>query len=654
MLTLLKHQTVYLDDIEYLVISGSADTETLLERKDTGERIKVSTYSLVEKYLTGQFKTAAMRRAQLKYPQNPNRPPARMDKLSESAKKETRRRIDYLVRLDNQGAFGMSRKGLRAEVARVAAERKEFRPPCVSTVYRWRRKYRESRNDVRALFARFDCQGGKGQGRLAPEVEGFIDDAIDQIALQQKRFSGGEIRNAVGLAVDRANLTRDKDHQLKTPSLRTIFRRIRLIEGYELTRARTGQAEADRRFKTHGTARAVQRLLELVEIDHSPVDIYETDSKGVSNARPTITVVLERKSRCVLGYHLSAAGHGVPAVFAALRHALLPKLYLRGKYADLNLEWPCFGWFERVLMDNGREFHADAVADALLNLGIGCEFAASRAPNDKPHVERFLRTFNYGLIHKLKGTTLDKAHKRIGFKSEDEAVLTLEELDRAIHVWICNVYHLRPHRGLEGRTPLAVWEEGAQVFPPQLKMNEEDIDIEFGDVTESKVQHYGIDLNTFKYDSPRLQTLRAMGPIGMKIDVKVPFHDVGHVWAWDTVANEYFKLMNRQPEYAGLTLDQAKVVRQAKADGDPRYLGSPATGEAIIRDMVETAYADKKLAKRREGARLANETSTRARQASAQAAEEPVDEDPPDEMVPATTRVPVAPINVYLPDDEEV
>jgi len=92
-----------------------------------------------------------------------------------------------------------------------------------------------------------------------------------------------------------------------------------------------------------------------------------------------------------------------PAVFEALRHAMLPKTYIKDLYPDLNLEWECYGWIERLLMDNGREFHALAVVDALLNLGIISEFSGSREPNDKPFIERFNRTFNYSFIHRLPG-----------------------------------------------------------------------------------------------------------------------------------------------------------------------------------------------------------------------------------------------------------
>lgn len=248
--------------------------------------------------------------------------------------------------------------------------------------------YLQAQKDVRALFARFDEQGGKGKSRLQPAVEAFIDEAVDEIALKQRTFSAAELLGAVELKVDLANRERPRDDQLRVPALRTMQRRAAMLAEYDLTVAAYSLREAERRFALHGVSRRVDRLLEIAEIDHSPIDLIVVGSDRVAVSRPTITVVLCRASRCVLGYHLSLAGHGVPAVFEAMRHALMPKTYLKDRYADLHLTWECFGWMERLVMDNGREFHADAVADAMLNLGIACEFAASRAPNDKPHVER--------------------------------------------------------------------------------------------------------------------------------------------------------------------------------------------------------------------------------------------------------------------------
>lgn len=613
-MTFRKSQRVFLNDVEYEVISGSSDGDTLLENKATGERTNFQTYNLVTKYLTGEFKTALQRQEKLDIERARARKPARMDGLSKKAKKATHRRIDYLVRLQREGAFTKSRACIVEDIERVAAARRDSHVPDLSTIYRWRNKYLAAQMDVRALFARFDMKGGNGTTRLHAEVEAFIDEAVDEIALKQKTFSAGELLESVRLKIDLRNRKNPAEEPLAVPSLRTMQRRAAMLADFDLTAARTSHREAERRFALHGVSRDVCRLLEIVEIDHSPVDLMVVSADRKTAGRPTITVVLERASRCVLGYHLSLAGHGVPAVFEAIRHALLPKTYLQDRYADLGIKWEPFGWFERLLMDNGREFHADAVADAVMNLGIACEFAASGTPNDKPFVERFLRTFNYGLIHKLKGTTLSKAHKRIGFKPEDDAVLTLEELDRIIHVWICNKYHVKEHRGLDGRAPIEVWRHMAKANPPQLKMNAADIDIEFSEITSSRVQSYGIDLNTFVYRSPQLLLLRRVLPANPVVHVKWPRNDVGYIWVWDSVGDQYIKVQNTEPEYAGLTLDQAKAARKAKTDGDPSYVQTQAEAGAIIRGMVAEADRSTKLAQRRQGGRLAHRTSRQARE----------------------------------------
>lgn len=620
MLTLLKNQTVYLEDIEYSVVHGSPTEDTLLENQKTGERLRVSTYNLVAQYLTGHFRTAAQRRAQLKQVPTSTTDSVRFQQLSDLSRTETHRRIDYMTQLDRRGAFSSSRDRLQLEIAKVAAARGEQRAPTVSTVYRWRKMYSAASKDVRALIAGFDAQGGRGQSRIDPTVERMIDEAIEAITLNQRRSSAKEVHEAVRLEVYRFNQGMPDDSKVKTPSLRTVQRRVGLVGALDLEIAQTSPPFAKRKFTGFERARLTTRLLELVEIDHTPADIIVVDENRKPIGRPDMTIAFERRTRCVLGFHLSLAGHGVPAVFEALRHALLPKTYLQEKYADMNLSWEFFGWFERVLMDNGTEFHAEAVADALLSLGIATEFAPSREPNAKPFVERFNRRINYELIHTLPGSTLDHHHKREGFDPYKEASLTLEELDRICHKWICDSYHRRPHRGLGMRSPAEVWAEEAKKWPPQLKMNKEDIDVEFCEITTSRVQHYGIDLNTFQFDSAQLQNLRASLPRGSKVTVKWPRHDMGFVWIWDPINQEFFKARNRKTDYDGVTLEQAKVLSSNQVSANAKADLHPARADEQVREMAAQAVHSTKQAQRRQNGRLANRTSKDARESSPAAA----------------------------------
>lgn len=260
-------------------------------------------------------------------------------------------------------------------------------------------------------------------------------------------------------------------------------------------------------------------------------------------------------------------------------------------------------------MDNGAEFHAEAVSDAMINLGIISEFSKSREPNNKAFVERFLKTLNYSCIHRLPGTTLAKSHLRIGFKAEDEATLTLEELDRLIHVWICKKYHLRPQKGLKGLSPVAAWQDSARAFPPQLKCDADHVEIEFSQSTTSKIQHYGIDLNTYCYNSPRLTDLRKTLPKHPLVDVKWPKRNVGHIYVWDPLDREFFKVPNKNPEYCDLSLSQARAVDKQRTLNAPNTEAVRACASAQINDIVDAALKDKKLKHRRQGARLSGANS---------------------------------------------
>lgn len=609
MSSFVKDQIVFRGGAKYRLVRVQG-VVAQLENVATGEISSHEEYELLEEYMRGYLRTAST-----KEHRRPSKAVGGKDALAtmshgeDYGKAGTRRRIRYLVALDRAGAFHGPRNALGQAIHRVGVELNDSSPPHETTIYRWLREYRIAQLDVRALFCNTDHRGGRGKARLDPATEAILQDKIEAIYLRRKRCSAEELSDAVFLAIQKENTTRVEAEWLRVPCLRTIQRRISEIGAFDRALARYGEREAQRRFADHLGARAVTRILEIAEMDHTPIDLLVADDNGSVIGRPVITVVLDRFSRCLLGFSLSLAGYGVHSVFEALRHAMMPKTYLRERFPDLQLEWPCHGWLERVLMDNGREFHSNAVADAMANIGIVCEFAASRDPNDKPFVERFLKTLNYSLIHRLPGTTLAKVHERIGFNAEDDACLTLEKLNEIIHVWVTSVYHVRPHAGLSGRTPIAVWTESAKAFPAVLKCNADDLDIEFSSVEECTLQHYGIDLNTFRYVSTELLALRRLLPERSRVTIKAPFGDAGHVWVWDRVNNAYIKAENKEPEYAGLSIEQAKAAKNAIARGPDEYRRTRADAGAIIRATSEEAMKSQKLKERKRGARLAGKGS---------------------------------------------
>ncbi|MBN3794700.1 Mu transposase C-terminal domain-containing protein [Burkholderia sp. Ac-20392] len=602
-----KDQIVFRGEGTFRIMRVQDDVAQL-ENTVTGGVSNHNEADLLEEYLRGYLRTINSKQ----YQRSPKRSTFKnaLEACTSAGQRgdfETRRRVNYLVMLDRMGAFEGPRSALRPAIHKVAADLADATPPHETTVYRWRRRYRIAHCDIRALIDQSEHRGGKGKSRLDLIVECIIHEKIETAFLNSKTGTAEEVHNAVFLEIQRQNTTRIESEWLKAPGLRTIQRRIHDIDAYDRTTARYGEREARRRFADQYRARKVSRILEIVEIDHTPIDLLYADANGNAIDRPMFTVVIDRFSRCVLGFCISSAGHGVHAVFEALRHAMMPKSYLRERFPELP-EWPCHGWPERLLMDNGREMHARAVVDALTNLGVVCEYAASRDPNDKPFVERFLRTFNYSFIHKLAGTTLAKVHQRIGFKAEDEACITFDKLNEMVHVWITTVYHMRPHKGLGGRAPIDVWKEGATANPPLLKCNAADLSIEFGEHAERELQHYGVDFNTFRYVSQELLALRRMLPEKSKVHIKAPYENAGVIYVWDPIENQYIHAVNTDDRYHNLTVEQAKTVKNQYKNSDP-HQRTRANGEAMIREMSIEAMQSKKLKERKRGARQSHITS---------------------------------------------
>ncbi len=93
--------------------------------------------------------------------------------------------------------------------------------------------------------------------------------------------------------------------------------------------------------------------------------------------------------------------------------------------------------------DNGAELTSGIVLGALAELGI--QHIASRVglPEGRGAVERFFRTFEESFLPEMAAKAM---------------IPTLPELNRYLTAWAREHYERTPHDGLDGKTPLEVWE----------------------------------------------------------------------------------------------------------------------------------------------------------------------------------------------------
>lgn len=168
-------------------------------------------------------------------------------------------------------------------------------------------------------------------------------------------------------------------------------------------------------------------------------------------SRPYVTFAIDIYSRCIAGFILSLEVPSAVSVGLCLTHIAMDKAPWLATL-EINAVWPIHGKPNIIHVDNGSDFHSNALTRGCLQHGIKIEYR----PIGKPHyggiIERVIGTM-MKLVHTLPGTTFSNIKERGDYPSENRACLTLGELERWLIIAITKYYHLRLHTGIS-QTPL--------------------------------------------------------------------------------------------------------------------------------------------------------------------------------------------------------
>lgn len=130
------------------------------------------------------------------------------------------------------------------------------------------------------------------------------------------------------------------------------------------------------------------RVLQRVEIDHSPLKVVVGTDAGPIG-QPWLSLLIDYYSRMVVGFCLGFEPPSYAVIMEALRHAILPKSYLKDRYSRVQGSWPCFGLPEKLVCDRGSDLTSNDLEDAAFHLGIELDFNPPRTPHFKGTVESF-------------------------------------------------------------------------------------------------------------------------------------------------------------------------------------------------------------------------------------------------------------------------
>lgn len=471
-------------------------------------------------------------------------------------------------------------------------------PPSAATFWRWWSRYEPTQCITKLV---------NGTGKYARRTRldaqrSVFEEACLEVFLTVQRKPGGAVCDAIKKKFERINDGVPERDKSMPPSRATVYRWLKELHYGIVLAARMGKRFAEKELKAALETVKVEHILERYEIDHTPLDVLLICKiTKLVLGRPWLTFAIDRKSRMIVGFYISFHAPSAYSVLYCLRMAILPKEHILRRFG-IEGRWPARGICGLLVSDNGMELHAAAVEVVTYEMGIEHQYCGVADPEMKGAIERLFRTANQDLFHQLPGTVFSNPRMRAQYPAEQLACLDLETFVEILVRWIVTKYHKQPHRGLNGFTPLQVWEADEAERIIELPAYPEQLETIVAISATRTVHHYGIEYGNLKYNSDQLQSLLAAAERKLIVAIRVHEHDVGYVHVQDPETREFFRVPAVNRDYAAginrhvhlLVCAEARA-RFGDAWTDTELLEAKTTIQAI----VDAAIRDKKMSSRK-------------------------------------------------------
>lgn len=541
--------------------------------------------------------------------------PRDLSTYPEKQQKEALRKQEYLKKLSEIGPIRYTAEPLKQNILKIAEEMEDPNPPSISTVFRWNTRFGVGKSAT-SLVNRNENKGRRSS--ISGEVQQIVDGAIEEIYFNKQKYSKKDVCEQVQRAIRSANASRCKTDHLVEPSTATLYRYFDRLYQYEVDLARLGKNAAAAQHRPSQGLVKVKRIHERWEVDHTPLDLLVYCEKtGLPMGRPWITVIIDRYSRYILGFYISFQHPSANSVLQAVVHAILPKEEFLSQFPDIKARWLAKGFGDIIVCDNGMDFHAESFIAACQEIGLSVWFCPAKTPQYKGSIERFFRTLNHGLIHKLPGSVFNNPDSRGDYESEKLAAISFQALNHLIAKWVVEIYHQTSHRSLR-TTPHNKWQKGMAERLIEHPVSPDQLRIIAGKTKTRSLFLYGIELDGLKYNSEQLQCIRRRRGETVEMKLKYYEEDVGYIHVWDSVEKAYLRVDAVNTEYAtGLHRAQHRLIRQHARDKEwdatnvERLMEAKVEMAEIIRDATKSRkMINRKLAAQASGINSSNHTVT--------------------------------------------
>ncbi len=463
-----------------------------------------------------------------------------------------------------------SRKQMESAIKDVWKRVKQpTKAPGWISVYRWKTRFLQSKNDIRALTDNASNKGDR-TSRYPSIVTSLCQEAIAAKYLRRERNTIQETFEDALLRIMKENELRPDSDQLPMPTRRLVTRLIADIPEFDKYSSRYGHDAALKQFRFVRGQRLVSAPLERAEIDHTHLDLFVVDDRtSLPLGKPYVTACIDSYTRCILGIYVGFNPPSYQSVAACLKDCFLPKVNLKEDYPEIVNEWAAHGVMRQLVVDGGQEFYSKSLEHVCLSLGIEWCAAPRRQPWFKGKIERFFGTFNKGIAHGIPGTTFSSIFEKDDYDPSKHAVVKFSTLKWIVRKWIADVYHQETHRALQ-TTPAKMWASSIRPEDIRLPDRSTDLDAVVGRAYRRVLTHKGIEFEGLFYNSPELNDMRIQGGANLEVEIRVDESDIGSIYVIWPKTNGTYRVPARNMEYAnGISLWQHSIFKKWQKERDP-------------------------------------------------------------------------------------
>ncbi|MAN47625.1 MAG: hypothetical protein CMF04_15700 [Hyphomonas sp.] len=456
----------------------------------------------------------------------------------------------------------------------------------------------------RPVSAFFDKRGKHDRSKRYPDVLlTWAKESIDAYwASITERYC--DVRESFYKKIDEENEERVKQGLEKLPRIspETFRKWVDEEESWWTWSTRYGEKAANARYKGRGVPMEASRPLELVLIDHTRLDVWAVveDQYGrlVMTERPWLTLAIDVYSRMILGAVLSFEPPSVYSAMLCLRQIVRAKDFLIEKYGHHKGATDGWGKPTTIVMDNAWEFSGISMQSVCEAAGIHVVWAPVGTPTFKAIVERFFRTLNEMVWHRLGSGIPFKPQvmQELGLDPRAKALFRIDYLTARMWDGIVNIYHVEPHSDLN-MAPAERWSMGVQAKTRPTIDDVGALDKMLGNVSRCILSAEGVSVNGQRFHEPATTTalLENLLKYGAKRSRRKGFGssgtvavianwdrvDASHVHVWDFSNNTSVRLPNVDKHVHGI----------------PGVDGAPAQGLSwAVVDAIKAFAAERNMA----------------------------------------------------------